>query len=69
MTELSPEYTGPYLETLGAALRDLNKLNIHVAYVPTLDNRSTHLGAIQDAQEDLAAIIPDVDTFDDPEES
>lgn len=68
MPETEPAHQGPLLEILGAALRDLHKLNVAAAYVPTLANRTTHLTAIQDGLEALSAIIPDVDLLDPPEE-
>lgn len=68
MPELEPDHKGPTLDILGDALRDLHKLNIVVAYVPSLSNRSDHLEALQEGIEGLTAVIPDLDVLDPPEE-
>lgn len=68
MPDTSPEIRGPVLEMLGAALSELNRLNILVAYAPDITNRDTHLLAIQDGIAGLAAALPDVDPLTPPEE-
>lgn len=68
MADTEPEHRGPVLDALGDALRDVGKLNILVAYSPGISNREDHLDAIQDGFAGLAAIIPDVDLLDPPEE-
>lgn len=68
MPDTEPEIRGPLLEMLGAALSELNRLNFLVAYTPDLSNRGTHLLEIQDGIDSLAAIIPDVNPLDPPEE-
>lgn len=68
MPDTSPDFAGPILDTLGDALRDVGKLNMLVAYSPGISNREDHLTAIQDGFSGLAAIIPDVDLLDPPDE-
>lgn len=67
--ETEPEARGVLLELLDDALRDVNKLNVLVAYAPGLANREAHLTALQEGIEGLVAVITDANPLDPPEES
>lgn len=68
MPDTSPDFDGPLLNALGDALREVGKLNVLLAYAPGLANREAHLLAVQEGFAGLAAIIPDVDRLDPPDE-
>ena len=69
MPDTTPETRGPLLQMLGDVLGELNRLNVLIAYAPDISDRETHLLAIQEGTVGIAAVLPDVDPLDPPEES